>query len=343
MRQRAAALANELAASVETRVAHFTSALARFMFERLYSGLIFEREQLTALAHLSMRAQQEGRSIVYLPSHKSHIDYLVLQFSLWNLGLGAPAIAAGENLNLAVVGSSFSGEDSELYTTVVAAYLEGLLCRGANVNARSYIENYTALQRQSSVHRANFDPQSSASEKGILLKALAYHVLEEINRGTAPGLTRTGSEKSTSASEVDTPSPANTSNEVHFGSVLSELVQVRNTFIHVEEEVSVDQRNLAMQAFVQSLDKDTGRYDVLLISNSGYQLAKIKGENLRIAVPPPPAQRPEDFHRMSPMPHPAEVPVPMNMGGGMQMPGQPCWYEQHLQPFYATCLSKPSA
>lgn len=49
-------------------------------------------------------------------------------------------------------------------------------------SARSYIENYTALQRQSSVHRANFDPQSSASEKGILLKALAYHVLEEINR-----------------------------------------------------------------------------------------------------------------------------------------------------------------
>jgi len=243
--------------------------------------------------------------------------------------------------------------------------------------------------------------------------------LFKIQGGTAPGLTRTGSEKSTSASEVDTPSPANTSNEVHFGSVLSELVQVRNTFIHVEEEVSVDQRQVqsmphgmfgkcwqeqielgiakkeddrgsdagttktedaadardapvfsdrvavpppvkeaprgifapgsdvfvegltkcpafnGLPGKVQSLDKDTGRYDVLLISNSGYQLAKIKGENLRIAVPPPPAQRPEDFHRMSPMPHPAEVPVPMNMGGGMQMPGQPCWYEQHLQPFYA--------
>jgi len=291
MRKRAVVLADELAASVETRVAHFTSALARFMFERLYSGLIFEREQLIALAALSHRAREEGRSIVYLPSHKSHIDYLVLQFSLWNLGLGAPAIAAGENLNLPMVGSllrrngafyirrSFSGEESELYSAVVSVYLEGLLRRGANVkffseggrsrsgkllqpkigllgmivdpilnevvedayivpvsiyydgvmetesyvrellgsakrkesligvlgqgkhllamprsrygnihvrfapgfSAKSYIVNYIALQRQPSL-RANFDPRSSAAEKGILLKALAYHVFEEINR-----------------------------------------------------------------------------------------------------------------------------------------------------------------
>lgn len=294
MQQRATMLADELAASVETRAAHFTSALARFMFERLYSGLIFEREQLKALATLSMRAREEGRSIVYLPSHKSHIDYLVLQFSLWNLGLGAPAIAAGENLNLPMVGAllrrngafyirrSFGGEDSELYSTVVAVYLEGLLRRGANVkffseggrsrsgkllqpkigllgmivdpilygvvedayivpvsiyydgvmetesyvrellgsakrkesligvlgqgkhllamprsrfgnihvrfapgfSAKSYIENLIALQ-QSSVTRANFNPRISPADKGILLKALAYHVLEEINRSSS--------------------------------------------------------------------------------------------------------------------------------------------------------------
>ena len=32
---------------------------------------------------------------------------LFVRFSLWNLGLGAPAIAAGENLNLPMVGSFF--------------------------------------------------------------------------------------------------------------------------------------------------------------------------------------------------------------------------------------------
>mmetsp|Transcript_42417 Transcript_42417/g.88626 ORF Transcript_42417/g.88626 Transcript_42417/m.88626 type:complete len:749 (+) Transcript_42417:41-2287(+) len=290
-RQKAAALASELAASVEMRFAHFTSALARFGFQRLYSGLIFEREQLLSLARLSVRAREEGRSIVYLPSHKSHIDYIVLQFSLWNLGLGAPAIAAGENLNLPVVGGllrrngafyirrSFSGPDSELYTAVVSAYIEGLLRRGANVkffteggrsrsgkllqpkigllgmvldpvldgvvedayivpvsiyydgvmetesyvrellgskkrkesligvlgqgkhllamrrsrfgnihvrfgpgfSARSYIDNHIAVQR-AVPNRANFNPVSTMADKQVLLKALAYHVLEEINR-----------------------------------------------------------------------------------------------------------------------------------------------------------------
>ena len=110
-RQKASALASELAASVETRqwlivlgpnpviaclairFAHFTSALARFGFQRLYSGvlptqfwntmwvsvsllhylsfaeLVFEREQLLSLARLSVRAREEGRSIVFLPSH----------------------------------------------------------------------------------------------------------------------------------------------------------------------------------------------------------------------------------------------------------------------------------
>lgn len=51
-------------------------------------------------------------------------------------------------------------------------------------SAKSYIENLIALQ-QSSVTRANFNPRISPGDKGILLKALAYHVLEEINRSSS--------------------------------------------------------------------------------------------------------------------------------------------------------------
>ena len=40
------------------------------------SELIFEREQLLSLARLSVRAREEGRSIVYLPSD---LDALALQ------------------------------------------------------------------------------------------------------------------------------------------------------------------------------------------------------------------------------------------------------------------------
>lgn len=256
------------------------------------------------------------------------------------------------------------------------------------------------------------------------------HLFKKQNGAAPTGLTRTGSEQSTTASEVDTPSPANTSlHEVNFGSVLSERIQIKNTFIHVEENSDfVDGRmvqsmphgmfgkrweeevlqkmpgdaktNAAKQmvpqhsqeevrsvsgsdasytgstkteeappkvavpppakeaprgifaigsdvvveglmkcpAFnglsgkVESLDEKTGRYEVMLVSNSGNDtLAKIKGENLRIAVPPPPTQRPEDFHRVAPIAQAPEVPAPTTMCGGFQMPAQPCWYEPHFQ------------
>ena len=46
-------------------------------------------------------------------------------------------------------------------------------------------------------------------------------------------------------------------------------------------EVAFFQAFNGLSGKVQRLDKQTGRYDVLLVSNSGYQLAKIKGGKLK--------------------------------------------------------------
>eukprot|EP00930_Biecheleria_cincta_P073586 TRINITY_DN60866_c0_g1_i1.p1 TRINITY_DN60866_c0_g1~~TRINITY_DN60866_c0_g1_i1.p1 ORF type:complete len:756 (+),score=132.13 TRINITY_DN60866_c0_g1_i1:22-2289(+) len=292
LRRRAAEMALDMVTAPSPKWASMTSAVSRFMFKRLYSGIIFECGQLAALARLCTRAQEERRSIVFLPSHKSHIDYIVLQFALSNLGLGPATIAAGDNLNIPILGDllrrngaffirrSFDGPDSRLYTTVVAAYLEGLLRRGAileffleggrsrsgkllqpkigllgmilqpilsgvvsdayivpvsiyydrvmetrtyvkellgdakkkesllgtleqgkhllamqrsryghiyvcvapGFSAKSYIEQHTTLQRSSAPARMRFDPGTSVSDRAVLLRAMAYHVLEEINR-----------------------------------------------------------------------------------------------------------------------------------------------------------------
>ena len=52
------------------------------------------------------------------------------RFSLWNLGLGAPAIAAGENLNLPVVGGrvphAFRFLRASLVLTIAASKSESL-------------------------------------------------------------------------------------------------------------------------------------------------------------------------------------------------------------------------
>jgi glycerol-3-phosphate O-acyltransferase len=82
---------------------------------------------------------KEG-TIVLLPSHKSHIDYLALAFALYRRKLPLPLIAAGDNLNFFPLGPvfrrggaffirrSFAGD--RLYAAVVDAYVRRLIKDG---------------------------------------------------------------------------------------------------------------------------------------------------------------------------------------------------------------------
>ena len=81
-----------------------------------------------------------GKGLVYLPNHRSHIDYLLLSYLVYGQGLAPPHIAAGANLNLPLVGPllrrggafflrrSFKGEP--LYAAVFREYLHAMLAKG---------------------------------------------------------------------------------------------------------------------------------------------------------------------------------------------------------------------
>ncbi|MBC7172412.1 MAG: 1-acyl-sn-glycerol-3-phosphate acyltransferase, partial [Polyangiaceae bacterium] len=81
--------------------------------------------------------------VVYLPSHKSHVDYLVLSFVLYVNALLPPLIAAGENLSFFPLGPilrrggaffirrSFSGQ--KLYAALVDAYMRKLIVEGYGI------------------------------------------------------------------------------------------------------------------------------------------------------------------------------------------------------------------
>ncbi len=61
--------------------------------EKLYSGLkVHNGQVLTDLV-------QKGHEIVYVPCHRSHMDYLLLSYVIYHQGLAPPHIAAGINLN----------------------------------------------------------------------------------------------------------------------------------------------------------------------------------------------------------------------------------------------------
>ncbi len=125
--------ANEVAADVSYPTIRILDHLLTRLWNELYDGV-----ELTGIERLKRVA--DGREIVYVPCHRSHIDYLLLSFILFKQGFSLPHIAAGINLNLPVVGGllrrggafflrrSFAGKP--LYASVFNAYLKEILQRG---------------------------------------------------------------------------------------------------------------------------------------------------------------------------------------------------------------------
>lgn len=104
-----------------------------WVWTRLFDGV--EVRNLDTLMRVA-----PGQSIVYLPCHRSHIDYLLMSYVIFRFGLTPPHVAAGDNLDLPVLGRilrggggfflrrSFKGDP--LYATVFAEYLHRMLARG---------------------------------------------------------------------------------------------------------------------------------------------------------------------------------------------------------------------
>ncbi|CAE6941406.1 KCNJ11 [Symbiodinium sp. CCMP2592] len=216
--------------------------------------------------------------------------------------------------------------------------------------------------------------------------------------------TESASDQSTAVSGATSPDSAEDASGGVFEDVAalpSNLYQVRNTFIHIEEQGVADQRNIqsmphgmfrqrlqeeatqsapgratgpvpestsvtpsipevpevtkdfapgtevvieGLQKFpafnglrgtVQLLDKTTGRYNVQLSSADGplEQIAKIRGDNLRMLVPPPPpfessvtvkVETPSAMHARAP------DFVPMRQMGLTNIP--PNWQDPHAVP-----------
>ncbi len=107
----------------------------RWAFNRIYRGIEFEPSDVDRLR----RASRDG-AVILLPSHKSHIDYLVMSYFFYERNLMVPLIAAGDNLNFQPVGPIFrrcgaffirrSFKGDRLYAAVVDAYIRRLIRDG---------------------------------------------------------------------------------------------------------------------------------------------------------------------------------------------------------------------
>ena len=134
--RRAYAMAREIAADYSHPVVRSASFLLSWFWNKLYDGI--------AMHHFDKaRAVAPGHEVVYVPSHRSHADYLLMSYQLHVSGVVVPHIAAGANLNLPVLGSflrrggafflrrSFRG--NALYSTIFKEYLAQLVDRGVPI------------------------------------------------------------------------------------------------------------------------------------------------------------------------------------------------------------------
>lgn len=95
--RRAHGYAWEIAADYSHPAVRSASFLLGGFWNRVYAGLnVHHLERLKEIA--------PGHEIVYVPCHRSHIDYLVMSYLLYQHGIVPPHIAAGVNLNLPLVG-----------------------------------------------------------------------------------------------------------------------------------------------------------------------------------------------------------------------------------------------
>jgi glycerol-3-phosphate O-acyltransferase len=116
--------------------------VTNFLTRAYHQGIHVSSEEILRLREVAVKAAEKKQSIIFLPSHRSHVDYVSLQLLCFRMGLTLPVVIAGDNLNFPVVGPFLQhagamwirrsfGED-QLYSTVVQSYVDTLLQNGYN-------------------------------------------------------------------------------------------------------------------------------------------------------------------------------------------------------------------
>lgn len=124
---------NEIASDYAYTAIRFLELVLSWFWNKIYDGI--------KVNHIEgVQEVAQGHEVIYVPCHRSHIDYLLLSYLLFRNGLTPPHIAAGINLNMPLIGGllrrggaffmrrTFKG--NPLYTAVFNEYLHTLFSKG---------------------------------------------------------------------------------------------------------------------------------------------------------------------------------------------------------------------
>jgi glycerol-3-phosphate O-acyltransferase len=112
--------------------------LVNWLSQHLFEGVVFDTQGFEKVRE----ANQRG-SLVFVPCHKSHLDYLILNNLIFQHHMQSPRIAAGKNLSFWPLGPIFRGSGAffirrrflggKLYAEVLYTYIKTLIKTGYNL------------------------------------------------------------------------------------------------------------------------------------------------------------------------------------------------------------------
>lgn len=144
--KRAIKLLQELHSTISDRFLRFAAWLVYKLIPCFLSGVAAHPAHIDMLKVAA--AKSDNVPMIFLPLHRSHLDYILVTFILLNNGLQGPIVAAGNNLNITFFGSLLrlaggffikrridpvGGKKDVVYRALLHTYLQKSLSAGHHV------------------------------------------------------------------------------------------------------------------------------------------------------------------------------------------------------------------
>ncbi|CAB1080802.1 Glycerol-3-phosphate acyltransferase (EC [Olavius algarvensis Delta 1 endosymbiont] len=138
VRRKADGYIDEIAANYKPAFIKIASVIVGWIIRNMFDGVAVNYRVLNQVKQTARQGP-----LILIPCHKSHIDYLILDYVLYHNNMPVPHIAAGKNLSFWPMGPVFRSGGAfflrrtfggaVLYSKVFAEYIHKLLQEGYNI------------------------------------------------------------------------------------------------------------------------------------------------------------------------------------------------------------------
>ncbi|KAH6947597.1 hypothetical protein HPB50_020174 [Hyalomma asiaticum] len=104
-RKRATSIFERMRASISTSLLRVAVWFMHRIMSRMLTGVYVPKGQIDMIK----RASEQNVPMVYLPLHRSHLDYILVTYLLYLHGMRVPLVAAGDNLLIPIFGQLLRG------------------------------------------------------------------------------------------------------------------------------------------------------------------------------------------------------------------------------------------